>query len=78
MDYGSRMDNVENKPFVPSMRLTCQCSIPVQTEEESKALYNELKIFLLAFSTDITLNGQVVMMLEPCCKKQEKKNVEHP
>lgn len=58
-----------NEPFKPSMRLNCQCSIPVQQYDEAISAYNELKIFLLAYSPDVTLNGQVMMMLEPCCKK---------
>jgi hypothetical protein len=59
----------KNEPFKPTMRLTCQCSIPVENKSDAEAWYNELKIFLLAFSPDVTLNGQVMMMLEPCCKK---------
>ena len=58
--------------FKPTMRLTCQCSIPVHEGEEAVDLYNDLKIFLLAISHDVTLNGQVIMMLEPCCQEQEK------
>ena len=55
------------------MRLTCQFSIPVQAEEEATQIYNEMKVFLRSFNPDVTLNGQVMMLLEPCCKKEDKK-----
>jgi len=64
---------MEKESFIPKMRLTCQFSIPVQAEEEATQIYNEMKVFLRSFNPDVTLNGQVMMLLEPCCKKEDKK-----
>jgi len=58
--------------FKPEMRLTCQCSIPVHTDEDAKAEYLSLKKYLLAISPNIKLNGQVMMPLEPCCDKPKQ------
>ena len=55
------------------MRLNLQASIPVTAQGEATAIYEEFKCFLKSYHTDITLNGQVMMMLEPCCKKPDEK-----
>jgi len=60
------------KSFDPRLRLIIQASIPVPTAAHGQAEYENLKIFLLAISPDITLNGQLMSMLEPCCKKKPK------
>ena len=57
------------EPFKERLRIIVQASIPIETPEQGEAEYNNLKIFLLAISPDITLNGQIMKMLEPCCKK---------
>lgn len=57
------------EPFKPQLRLTVQASVPVHTALEAEDEYENLKVFLLAISPDITLNGQITKMLEPCCKK---------
>lgn len=64
---------METEPFKPQLRLIVQCSIPIGDVLDGDEIYNELKIFLLSFNPDITLNGQVIKPLEPCCKKQEEK-----
>lgn len=61
-----------DKPFKSQLRLIVQASIPVEGDKQGDALYNELKIYLLAWSKDITLNGQITKTLEPCCKKKPK------
>lgn len=58
------------EPFKPQLRLIIQASIPIEIIETGEAEYNNLRIFLLAISPDITLNGQIMKMLEPCCKKK--------
>ena len=63
---------METEPYTPTMRLTCQLSIPVTAELQAKEIYEELKIFLQAISPTVTINGQVTMMLEPCCKGSKK------
>lgn len=64
-------------PIRQPLRLVIQASIPIQTTIQGELEYDNLKIFLLAISPDITLNGQIMKMLEPCCKKQkETKNNE--
>lgn len=60
------------EPFKPQLRLVIQASIPVHNAAEGDAEYDNLKIFLLAISPDITLNGQTMKQLEPCCKKKPK------
>jgi hypothetical protein len=55
--------------FVPTMRLGIQASLPVESQIESTQMYEEIKRFFQSYHSDITLNGQVIMMLEPCCKK---------
>lgn len=59
-------------PFKPQLRLVIQASVPVAHIAVAEAEYNNLRIFLLAISPDITLNGQIVKMLEPCCKKKQE------
>lgn len=59
------------EPFKPKLRLIVQASIPITSAEQGDAEYENLKIFLLAISPDITLNGQTVKRLEPCCKEKK-------
>lgn len=59
-------------PFKPQLRLTIQASVPISTADEGDAEYKNLKVFLLAISRNITLNGQITKMLEPCCKEQRE------
>lgn len=70
-----------SKPFEPpptqrlvhragQLRLVIQASIPLSSAAEGDAEYENLKVFLLVISPDITLNGQIVKILEPCCKKK--------
>lgn len=61
-----------SEPFKPQLRLVIQASIPIEIIETGEAEYNNLRIFLLAISPDITLNGQIIKMLEPCCKEKPK------
>lgn len=66
---------MEKVPYKPQLRLVVQASIPIEIIETGEAEYTNLQIFLLAISPDITLNGQIIKMLEPCCKnKKEAKN----
>lgn len=69
---------MKNEPFKPQLRLIVQASIPVMGEQQGDILYNEIKIFLLAWHKDITLNGQTVKMLEPCCKERKEKKDQKP
>jgi len=61
-----------NQSQTPELRLILQSSIPVQGILEAEAIYKELKIFLLTFSPRITVNAQIVKILEPCCKERTK------
>ncbi len=61
-----------NEPFKPQLRLIFQGSIPIPSAEFGQGEYNDLKIHLLAIDPDITLNGQIIKRLEPCCKKKPK------
>lgn len=71
---------MEKEPFRPQTRLVIQASIPVSTNVHGEEEYDNLKVFLLAISPRITLNGQIVKMLEPCCKdrKDTKKHEKNP
>ena len=60
------------EPFKPQTRLVIQASIPVMGEQQGDILYKEIKIFLLSWHKDITLNGQIMKPLEPCCKKKQE------
>lgn len=60
--------------FEPTMRLAFQGSIPVHTDQQAKDIYNELRVFIKSWSENCTLNGQVIMMLEPCCKNRKEQN----
>jgi len=60
------------EPFESQLRLVVQASIPVNHIWEATSEYDNLKIFLLAISPKITLNGQIIKMLEPCCKKKQE------
>jgi predicted permease len=55
-------------PFTPELRLIGQFSVPVEEIIEGEELYRQLKEMLKNYSPNITLNGQVMKMLEPCCK----------
>lgn len=63
---------MEKEPYKPQLRLIIQANIPIEIIETGEAEYNNLRIFLRAISPDVTLNGQIVKMLEPCCKKKPK------
>jgi len=60
------------EPFKPQLRLIVQASIPITEEQQGDILYGELKIFLRSWSEDVTLNGQIMKMLEPCCKERKE------
>ena len=66
------------EPYKPQLRLIAQASIPLPTTQAAEEEYNNLKIFLLAISPDISLNGQIIKMLEPCCKDRKPTPVERP
>lgn len=67
-----------SNPIIQPLRLVVQCSIPIETPEQGEAEYENLKVFLLAISPDITLNGQIIKILEPCCKKPNIKTLAGP
>lgn len=61
------------KEFDRRPRLIIQGSIPILSFEDGLDEYDNLKIFLKAISPDITLSGQIISMLEPCCKSKPEK-----
>jgi hypothetical protein len=64
-----------NEPIIKPLRLIFQGSITVENAEDADIVYDELKTFVKSHGPDNTLNGQVVKILEPCCKKQEVKKL---
>ena len=56
----------------PELRLIFQGSIPITCQENGEAEYNDLKTHLLAISPRITLSGQIIKQLEPCCAENTK------
>jgi len=63
---------METPPFKSELRLIFQGTIPIATDTVGSELYNELKVFLLSWDPNVTLNGQIIKMLEPCCNKKPK------
>ena len=60
-------------PFKSELRLILQASVPIEEIIEGEELYRQLKEILKNYSENVTLNGQIMKMLEPCCKKKEEK-----
>lgn len=59
------------EPFKSELRLIGQFSVPVENAEDADILYDELKMFLKKYSPNVTLNGQIMKMLEPCCREKK-------
>ena len=61
-------------------RLIAQLSIPLESVDQGKVIYEELKTFVLMWSPDCTINGQLSQMLESCCSKEQKDAIlkDHP
>lgn len=53
------------------LRLYFQASVPVETAVEGEELYRQLKKMLQNYSEQTTFNGQIMKMLEPCCKEKK-------
>jgi hypothetical protein len=64
--------------FEPQIRLIFQGSVPCPNIEEGADQYRDLAIFIKAISKKATLNGQLIMMLEPCCNKSKPPAAEQP
>lgn len=60
------------KPFVPELRLVINASIPLPSEADGQAEYNNLKIFLQAISKNVIITAHIIEILEPCCAKPPK------
>lgn len=68
-----------NEPFKPELRLVFQGSVKIINADEGDNIYEGLKTFFLLYKESLTLNGQLMKMLEPCCKKKPKgESNEHP
>lgn len=63
---------MENEPIIKPLRLIFQGSVTVENAEDADIIYDELKTFVKSHGPDSTLNGQVIKMLEPCCKEKTK------
>jgi hypothetical protein len=70
--------NKMSEPFKPQLRLVIQASVPVEEIIEGEELYRQLKELLVNYSENCTINGQLVKILEPCCKdRKEIQNAQH-
>lgn len=49
-----------------------QGSITVFSAADAEIVYDELKIFVKSHGTESTINGQVIKLMEPCCKEKKK------
>jgi len=58
------------EPFKPVLRLIMQTSVPVEDVIEGEELYRQLGEMLKNYGPEVTVNGQILKMLEPCCKKK--------
>jgi len=56
----------------PKLRLIIQGSIPIEDIIEGEELYRQLKVMLQSYTEQITFNGQITKILEPCCREQQK------
>jgi hypothetical protein len=63
---------METPSFKPELRVVIQASVPVEEIIEAEELYRQLKEMLKNYSENVTLNGQIMKMLEPCCKEKKK------
>ncbi|MCJ7777743.1 MAG: hypothetical protein MUP16_05460 [Sedimentisphaerales bacterium] len=59
-----------NEQFKSELRLIGQFSVPVEDTLEGEELYRQLKEILKYHSPNMSLNGQLMKSLEPCCKKK--------
>lgn len=62
---------IEDKTFEPTLKLVFQGSVNIKHHIEGSLEYQNLKHFLEAIDPKFTLNGQVIMPLEPCCKDKK-------
>jgi hypothetical protein len=60
---------MEKPPYIPTMRLNFQGSICCNEKAEAEIFYDALKKAVITLDPKAMLNGQVIMMLEPCCNK---------
>lgn len=60
---------MEKPEFKPELRLIFQGSIPFENPEYAEIWYAMLKEMVQSQSENSTVNGQIIKMLEPCCKK---------
>lgn len=62
---------MSNGPITKPLRLIFQGSVTVENAEDAEIFYDELKIFVRGRGPDSVLNGQIIKMLEPCCKEKK-------
>ena len=60
------------EPFKSELRLIIQTSVPVEEVIEAEELYRQLKEILRNYSPNVTIHGQILQTLEPCCKDKTK------
>ncbi len=68
MNTSSRIDPVEK---VKTLRLICQLSVPVPDVATGDKFYEQIKVIVQSQSPKCTLNGQLLLMLEPCCGERK-------
>jgi len=68
---------MEPPPFKSELRLIIQAGVPVEEIIEGEELYRQLKEMLKNYSENVTLNGQIMKMLEPCCKEKIQSKIEN-
>ena len=60
-----------DKPaFKPELRLIIQASVPVEEIFEADEIYKQLKILLKNYNENVTINGQILKNLQPCCREK--------
>ena len=65
-------DKPEKEPFKPQLKLIFQASVPIECDLEGSAFYGSIKEMLITYDKNSTLSGQIIKMLEPCCKKKQE------
>lgn len=61
---------MENPKFKKIFRLVFQGNIEIDSKATGEERYEELKRFLVSMNPQCMINGQLVELLEPCCKER--------
>jgi len=64
--------------FKSELRLIVQVSLPCEDILDGVAIYQTLKDMFVIYDPNVTMSGQLVKMLEPCCKERKESPAHDP